>query len=87
MIAREDGAFSDASLAPSRRATAGMRRPQSQAYAELGITMTYKPADDTVVVEARPACAYERVGGTIRLVGILTVRASISLVCRVVTDR
>jgi hypothetical protein len=37
---------------------------KARVYADLGVTMTYRSHDDVVDVEARPAFAYERVGGT-----------------------
>ena len=42
-------------------------KERAKVYADLGVTLTYRPDEDLVAVQAVPvaACAYERVGGGI----------------------
>jgi hypothetical protein len=42
-------------------------KERAKVYADLGVTLTYRPDEDLVDVQAVPvaACAYERVGGGI----------------------
>jgi hypothetical protein len=56
-------------------------KERAKVYADLGVTLTYRPDDDVVDVQAVPvvACAYERVGGAITPICTRVLRGVISL--------